>query len=201
MTSTSHNKTQYKTFRISGFLNLTSSQQFDKIYEIYSHNIIKFQEHIAYCQLHNIKSFRVSSEIFPKLLWLEENTKLNRHHFKEIFDVLQHTKTIGIILSLHPNQLVCLGSPKQLVIESSQNILKEHFIVAELLKINEINIHIGSGNYGNKQATKERFIQNYKKFLENTPWYNSITIENDEFNFNIFDTLEVCHKLSIKCTL
>jgi UV DNA damage repair endonuclease len=34
MTSTSHNKVQYKTFRINGFEKLTQSQQFEKVYAI-----------------------------------------------------------------------------------------------------------------------------------------------------------------------
>lgn len=200
MTSTTHNKTQYKTFRISGFENLSKEQQYNKIYEIYSHNVTKFKEHVAYCQLYNIQSLRVSSDIFPKLLWLQENELFQISEFQLLFDRLKDTNTQGLVLSMHPSQLVCLGSPKESVIKSSQSILNEHFFVAYLLNIREINIHIGSGNYGDKAATKQRFIQNYKNFLENTPWYNTITIENDEFNFNIFDTLEVCNELNIRCT-
>lgn len=199
MTSTSHNKTQYKTFRIKDFDKLTPTEQYYKVYEIYSHNVKKFQEHIAFCQLHDIRSFRVSSDIFPKLLWLYKNTHLKSHDFQTLFDRLVSTTVSNITLSMHPSQYVCLGSHKPDVIESSKTILLEHLFVADLLNINEINIHIGSGNYGDKEATKQRFIQNYKDFLKGTQWEYIITIENDEYNFHIQDTLEVCQELGLRC--
>jgi|GEM_PF-5637612 len=179
---------KFKTFTLTNF-------SVEKAYEVYDHNIIELQKAIDFCHLNKIKSYRVSSDILPKF------GKLHREKKIEVEPYLNRLKEIDsydLILSMHPDQFVNIGSPKDSVVSNSVEVVKDHILLSKYLKISDINIHIG-GSYGDKAETKKRFIENML-FNFNREELNLITIENDEFNYSLDDTLEVAEKLSIRVT-
>jgi len=192
---------QYKTFQISNLEKLSDSEKLEKISLVYSHNIKRIWEHLEFCEKNWIESFRVSSDLLPKLFWVLEKKIIDEKFLKNFYSDLKKIweKFSKIILSMHPSQFVVLWSLKENVVKNSVEILKEHFLIADLLWIKEVNIHIWSWNYWDKKSTKIRFIENFQKFIPEK-YKNFITIENDERNFNIQDTLEVCEKLWLRCT-
>lgn len=192
---------QYKTFRISYLEKLSPDEQFEKVDLIYSHNIKKLWEHLNFCRENNIWSFRISSDLFPWFTWLLDKKIINYKYLEKFSEELKNlwTEFQFLYLSMHPSQLVNLWSPKESVVKNSLYILNEHFYFADLMWISEINIHLWSWNYWDKKSTKERFIKNFSEKIPGK-YRNFITIENDERNFNIEDTLEVCEKLWIRCT-
>jgi len=192
---------QYKTFQITNLEKLSNDEKIEKIILVYSHNVKRLWEHLNFCRENLIESFRVSSDLYPKLFRLFEKKIIDEKFMEKFnFELKKLWKEFSdLIVSMHPSQFVALWSPKENVIKNSVNILKEHFYVADLLWISEINIHIWPWNYWDKKSTKARFIKNFSEKIPEK-YKNFITIENDERNFNIYDTLEVCEKLWLRCT-
>ena len=96
---------------------------------------------------------------------------------------------------MSPGQFVNLGSPTPGVVLNSVAELNYHLLLCEALKSQEINIHLGSGTYNNKESAKARFIETYRNNnLKN------ITIENDELSYSVEDCIEVATELKIPVT-
>lgn len=185
---------KFKTFTIKGLEKLSQIEKAQKVHSIYLHNIETLQQALDKCKELNIKSYRISSDLFPKFDYVFKNSILP-NGFEDMYSsLLQDIKTYNIILSMHPDQF-CTTSPKDEVVQNSINILKYHFWLAQTLPINSINIHIG-GVFGDKESSKDRFIINMKKHLT-VDELKKITIENDERSYDILDILDICERLPL----
>jgi UV DNA damage endonuclease len=183
---------KFKTFTLK---NLT----IEKVEKVYSHNIETLQKAFDFCFENEIKSYRVSSDILPKVGTLLQTGFYKIDFLKPFFEKIATLKTHNLILSFHPSQFVNMGSPEQKVIENSLTDLLQHFLISKYLPIQEVNIHLG-GTYGNKESAKQRFIQNIQQYL-NADEVQLLTIENDELSYSVEDTLEVANLLGIRVTL
>lgn len=179
---------KFKTFTLKSF-------SVEKAHKVYEHNIFQLQKAFDYCKANDIKSYRISSDILPKF------GKLFRDGTVEIEPYLERLKRLesyDLVLSLHPDQFVNLASLNPEVVLNSVEIVKDHLMLSKYLNISDINIHIG-GRYGDREATKKRFIENVKRYFSEDE-IKMITVENDELNYSIDDVLEVCNSLRIRAT-
>ena len=186
---------KFKTYTWSSLEPLLLSdldKGLEKIFTIWDNNISSLQKAIDYCYNNNIKSYRVSSDLFPQFTRVYPYVE---KYLDKYIEKLKNINTKGIILSMHPGQYVNLGSPTQSVVDSSIKDLEYHNLLATALKCNEINIHLG-GVYGDKQSAINRFIDVAWKL----PFIDKITIENDEYSYNIFEVLHVTSVLGIRAT-
>lgn len=127
---------------------------------------------------HNVKVFRVTSELFP---WASEYKLSSLPDFNEIRTVLEEAGRQPVRMSTHPgpfNKLAGSGA-------TLTNTIKDLEIHAEIFDImrlsathwNKINIHIG-GAYGDKEATVKRFAQNFSLLSKSVQ--KRLSIENDD---------------------
>ena len=127
---------------------------------------------------HNIKVFRVTSELFP---WASEYRLEDLPDFKEIRSVLETCGQMPVRISSHPgpfNKLAGSGA----TLDNTIKELETHSQIFDLMNLpashwNKINIHVG-GAYGDKSETLKRFAQNFKKLSSNLQ--SRLTIENDD---------------------
>ena len=181
---------KFKTYTKTALQKLSVLEQIDKILLICSHNIKTLQEAINYCSKNNIESYRFSSDLFPHFTYI--SSVLSEKDMSWLFDKLKTTDTKNIKLSCHPGQFVNLGSPTPGVVLNSVAELEYHYKLCEALKSQEINIHLGSGTYNDKESAKKRFIETYNLYN-----LKHITIENDELSYSVEDCLEVARELKI----
>ncbi len=85
-------------------------------------------------------------------------------------------------LTFHPGHFNVLGSPNPTVVNKTIKELNQHSEIMNIMGLsrthyNKINIHIG-GAYGDKQATLDRWINNYHKLCFSTQ--ERLTVENDD---------------------
>lgn len=188
---------KYRTYTKKKLESLDHNEATDRMLEVVLNNIASLEKSIKYCQKHNIKSFRVSSDIVPHWEYVHERGLLTEKD-KEYFEMkLKAINTDGVQLSLHPGQHVNLGSPTEDVVSRSISDLLYHKFLADSLGFQEINIHLG-GAYGDPAAAKKRFIENTRsKIPEIIPY---LTIENDELSYNVLDCFEVCSELGCRLT-
>ena len=127
---------------------------------------------------HDIKVFRVTSELFP---WASEYRLKDMPHYPEIREVLEAAGKLQVRLSSHPgpfNKLAGSGA----TLDNTIKDLEIHSEIFDLMNLeasswNKINIHVG-GAYGDKTETLKRFAQNFKLLSKNLQ--SRLTIENDD---------------------
>ena len=157
----------------------------------------------------NIKSYRLSSDIFPHLNNPKYGSEFEygtRYSLKFAEDML---KKIGkkayeynIRLSFHPGQYNQIASPTENVFKNTVRDLSCHSRVLDIiedeldLKENKgiICIH-GGGVYNDKEKTIKRWLERFKmlpKFVQ-----DRICIENCEKCYSSEDCLRISHSLNI----
>ena len=133
---------------------------------------------------HDIKFFRLSSDIFP---WASEYELKDLPDYEEICDALEtaglYSIAFGHRITTHPGPFNVLGSPKTDVVEKTIKELERHSEVFDIMGLEEtpyakINIHVGGTYGGDFEGTAKRWIENY--FRLSPVCRNRLTLENDD---------------------
>ena len=148
-------------------------------------------EILKWNEAHDIKVFRISSNLFP---WASEYDLETMPRIDEIKKALRavgdYAREHNHRLSFHPGQFNCMASPTEKVVYNSVKDLEIHgkimdFIGAPRTREAKINIHIG-GAYGDRDAAMERFCKNIQ--LLSPAVLSRLTVENDD-KPNCYSTL------------
>lgn len=147
-------------------------------------NCLDLMTCLEYCKLHNIKAFRVGSDIFPRIT--EQKYTLNQlKDHKIIQDTLcnagKYAHDNGITLSCHPGPFTILGSKRDDVNTNGITEVEYHSMIGDLLSQDVpnmqfvINIHIGC-KYS--QDVIPIFTSSFNKLSETAK--KRLTLENDD---------------------
>ena len=140
---------------------------------------------------HGIKVFRLSSELFPH----KSNPRVEDYTFDFALDLLRQigekSKKYNQRLTFHPGQYNVVGSPDEKSFNQTICDLKYHADVLDLmgLGVNSVMVVHGGGVYGDKEATKKRWAEQYNRLPQNVR--NRLVLENCERCFSIVDCLDV----------
>ena len=155
----------------------------DLVSELALKNVRDLKTYVQWNNEHNIKLFRISSQIFP---WMTEYQLSDLKDYLEICDKMLEigdiVTTTNQRLTMHPGPYNCLASPNPKVVEKTIKELNRHSEQFDMMgfqpsNYNKINIHVG-GAYSDKKATLERFCQNFQLLDNNTK--KRLVIENDD---------------------
>lgn len=144
-----------------------------------------------------IKVFRLSSELFVH----KTNPRVEDYTFDFAIPLL---KKIGALarsynqrLTFHPGQFNVLASINPKALEHTINDLEYHADVLDLLGMDKHSVMVihGGGTYGDIEATKQRWCENYKKLPDKIK--RRLVLENCERNFSIVDCLDVSKKCGV----
>lgn len=144
-----------------------------------------------------IKVFRLSSELFVH----KTNPRVEDYTFDFAIPLL---KKIGALarsynqrLTFHPGQFNVLASINPKALEHTINDLEYHADVLDLLGMDKHSVMVihGGGTYGDIEATKQRWCENYKKLPNKIK--RRLVLENCERNFSIVDCLDVSKKCGV----
>ena len=132
---------------------------------------------------HNIRCFRLSSDIFP---WASEYGIENSPYYTEIETILRacgnYARKNNIRITSHPGPFNVLVSPRKNVVDNTIIDLEIHGKIFDMLGLsrtpyNKINIHC-NGVYGNKISAMNRFCENFK--ILSAAVQTRLTVENDD---------------------
>ena len=151
---------------------------------------------------HNIKVFRLSSDMFP---WASEYGIENSPYYKRIETVLQgcghYAKTNGIRITCHPGPFNVLVSPNEKVVQNTITDLEIHGKIFDMLGLdrtpyNKINIHC-NGVYGDKISAMDRFCDNFQRLSDSVK--SRLTVENDDKStmYSVKDLMYIHEKIDI----
>ena len=144
-----------------------------------------------------IKVFRLSSDIFPHF----SNPKTERYTLdfakEKLIKIGKLAKKYNMRLTFHPGQYNVIGTPKEDVLRHTYLDLSCHAQILDMMECDQNSVMVihGGGFYGNKAATKERWILNYKNAPENVR--NRLVLENCEKCFNIEDCLYISKRCGV----
>lgn len=154
---------------------------------------------------YNIKFMRLSSEMFPFASHMEYGYKLAPFASEVLAEVGGVIAELGHRVTTHPGQFTQLGSPRKAVVDAAIRDLDYHDEMLSLLKLPGqqdkdavMILHMG-GVFGDKQATLDRFRENYAKLSESVK--RRLVLENDDVSWSVHDLLPICHELNIPFVL
>jgi len=133
---------------------------------------------------HNIKLFRLGSELFP---WHDHYELNELPQFDDISAKLlecgDYAKEHGIRVTTHPGPFNVLGSPNTEVVRRTIISLERHSEVFDLMGFepsfeNKINIHVGGSYGGDFDGTSKRWIAGWHKLSDNCK--KRLVLENDD---------------------
>lgn len=146
-------------------------------------NVRALKRIIEWNNEHNVKVFRISSDMFP---WSSEYAWEQLPDMEEIAKNLSEAgriaKDANQRLSFHPGPFNCLTSKSESVVQNAVKDLSSHGDVMDMLEQPndhraKINIHIG-GAYGDRQSAMERWVRNFHLLPDNVK--SRLTVENDD---------------------
>jgi len=146
-------------------------------------NAIDLVKYLEWNEEHDIKLFRVGSELFP---WHDQYELHDLPQYNEIRDVLReagdYARANGHRLTTHPGPYHCLASSREDVVAKSLIGLERHSETWDLMGYepsfnNKINIHIG-GAYGEPEAAIKRWLKNWHRLSDRCR--ARLVVENDD---------------------
>lgn len=146
-------------------------------------NVRDLKKIIQWNEDHNIKFYRLSSEMFP---WASEYNIEDLPDFENIARIMGEAGDLankyGQRLTTHPGPFNKLASPKERVVLSTITDLEIHGKMLDLLKQPrtpqaKINIHVGAA-YGDKPMALGNFNRNFERLSDAVK--TRLTCENDD---------------------
>jgi UV DNA damage endonuclease len=191
--NTTNRTIRLKTYQKEG-LSLVSKLALENVKDL-----VKLIEHN---EKHNIRFFRMSSNIFP---WQSTYELEELPDYKEIYNTLKQSATLikkyNHRITTHPGQFNVLASPKKEVVDRTIRDLRDHAIIMDILELsqtpfNKINIHVG-GAYGDKDKAIKTWCDNFQLLPNNVK--SRLTVENDDkaASFNVKDLIYIHENCNI----
>jgi UV DNA damage endonuclease len=175
------------------------NQQLEYLAEICLHNARALHKALEYCRDHDIKDFRINSQILPLITHPDTGYRMDDLPFHE--QIVQTFKDAGrfcqkhnIRTTFHPDQFILLSSPKREVVQRSVADLIYQAEVAQWVNADVINIH-GGGAYGDKSTSLRRLRKRIEQLPEAVR--SRLTLENDDRVYGPKDLLPVCRDMKI----
>ena len=173
--------------------------------ELAEANVRDMIEIIKWNHKKGINVYRMSSSMFP---WMSEYELTDLPNWSTIKNLLKGAGTLaqtyGQRVGFHPGQFCVLPSPTPKVVETTIRELDQHAFILDTmgLPINHtysMNIHVG-GSYGDKEAAKQRFIDNFKRLSPSTK--ARLVLENDDkpAQYSVQDLYEIYEQIGTPIT-
>ena len=164
-------------------------------------NLACLHQILCYNIQHNLRFFRISSDLIPFA-----SHQVNQYdwptHFQAEFQHLgQLIRQHELRISMHPDQFTLLNPLAPEILARSIAELDYHCQLLDLMALDQsakVQIHVG-GVYGDKAAAMARFCQNYRQLPDRIN--RRLVIENDEVSYSVQDCLALHQQLQIPILL
>lgn len=151
---------------------------------------------------HNIRVFRLSSDLFPHM----SNPRLpdvirDEYTYEFAHDLLLQigslAKQYNMRLTMHPGQYNVIGTPHAATFAQTVAELSYHADLLDLMGCDEHSVLVvhGGGVYGNKAATMQRWVAQFFTLPQKVQ--RRLVLENCEKCFSIEDCLVLSEQVNI----
>jgi UV DNA damage endonuclease len=174
--------------------------------ELALQNIIDLLTILQWNEAHNIRLFRITSNLFPHMgnpqVQIEDPYFTGDMHFayKALDRVGAYAREHGHRLTFHMTPYIQLGSPNEDIATRSIFDVKIYGkILARVGDASSCIILHGGGVYDDKPGTLRRWLRRFRKLPEATQ--KLVACENDERHYGVSDMLEFCEQNHIRFCL
>jgi UV DNA damage endonuclease len=168
-------------------------------------NVRDFIEIIKWNEKHNIKFFRLSSDLCP---WASEYNLEELPDYQKIKTLLLGAgnliKKYNHRITTHPGPFNVLCSPNEKVVLNTIQELSRHALIFDMIGLpntpeSKINIHC-NGVFGDKISAMERFCKNFDRLPDNVKC--RLTVENDDkaSMYSVKDLMYIHNLINIPIT-
>ncbi|MFC6464118.1 UV DNA damage repair endonuclease UvsE [Marinilactibacillus sp. GCM10026970] len=159
------------------------------------HNLTALKHIIEFNGHHQIRLFRISSDIIPFASDKEVNTlNWSEQFFDQFQELGQLISQYKMRVSMHPGQYTVLNSPDEDVVKRAIADLEYHTLFLDSLGVDsssKLILHVG-GVYGDKGSAMDRFVEVYNSLSENIK--DRLVIENDDRSYTIEEVLTISER-------
>lgn len=190
------NITASKTITLTNYNKSDINLKEDKLDKIIKENLNNLESLINYNIKNNIHFFRITSKLIP----LIDIVSIDLNKYKNIFIKIGNLiNKNNMRVDIHADQYCVLNSINSQVVLNSIKLLNNLKTTMDMFNIEyNIILHIGSKTNGIKESII-RFKNNFN--LLNEELKSKIIIENDDKNYNVYQTLKLCEDLKIPMCL
>ena len=184
------------TITLTYYKKLNNEIQLNKIDDIINNNLDNLEKIIIHNIKNNIHFFRITAKLIPLVDLIEIDLNKYKNRFEKIGDIINKN---NMRISVHADEYCVLNSINETVVFKSIKIIGNLNTIMNMFNIKyNIILHIGSKTNGIKESIK-RFKNNFN--LLDNDIKNKIILENDDKNFNTYQTLKLCEDLHIPMCL
>jgi UV DNA damage endonuclease len=169
-----------------------------RIVNTYINNVEEHIKILPKLLKNNIRSFRISSSLFPLFEFNRELAVSNEVLLNRLAVLGKLFRENNIRVTTHPGQFTVLSSDRDEVVQNSIRELEYHAWVFDMMGFEQtpyyaINIH------GGKADRSQRLIDVIKTLPANVK--NRLTLENDEKCYNVKQLLQIHEKCNVPIVL
>jgi UV DNA damage endonuclease len=166
----------------------------DRILETYRGNVKEILRVIPRLNEHNIKSFRLSSSIFPLFEFCGDIARNDEQIKTDLALAGRLFREAGIRVTCHPGQFCVISSDSDRIVENSIGELAYHAFVFDCMGF-AISPYYAINIHGGKANREERLIESISRLPENIR--GRLTLENDEKCYNVAKLLKIHDKTGV----
>ena len=186
------NEIEEKTLQLGRYQKGEYSEQ--RLKDTYHHNVDQHVKLLPNLIKNNIKSFRLTSNLFGLFEFTHEMVKKDELLKKKLKFFGDKIKANGIRVTCHPGQFTVISSDTDKVVENAIRELEYHAWIFDQMGFDEspfyaINIH------GGKADRSDRIVEVVKTLPDNVR--KRLTFENDESSYDTKQLLEICDKTGV----
>lgn len=152
---------------------------------------------IKWNEMHRIRVFRLSSELFPH----KTNSLVEDYDYDFAKPLLSQigslARKLGHRLTFHPGQFCVVGTPNRDMFEQTSKELEYHATILDLMGMGPDSVMVvhAGGLYGDKEETKKRWCRQFAELPECVR--RRLVLENCEHAFHVQDCLDVSDVIGI----
>ena len=152
---------------------------------------------IEWNEQHNIRCFRLSSDMFPHMTDTETEKYTIDFATEELIRAGNLAKEYGHRIVMHPGQYNQVGTKTPGVFEKTVEDLTHHANILDTMGIDHNGVLIvhGGGTYGDKPTTIRRWIEQFDTLPQKVK--NRLVIENCERQYSTRDCLNISEIIGI----
>ena len=190
---TASDAVRYRTVTRKTLLQLSPEEQREKLRELYTDNLSRFNRAIDFCNERGIKLYRLTSALFP-FADDEAGAPLLDEMADQMRLVGERAVASGLRVVLHPDQFCVLSSDSPHVIANSIKILETHARIFDLLRQPRsqwatMNIHGGKGDRTERLASVIRGLPDNIRLR--------LALENDEHAYSSEQILDAATRAGV----
>lgn len=179
-------------------VQLRSQPPLEKLEEVYRHNIQVLLNLASWCKQQDIRSLRVSSDLFPLSTHPQYMSQSQPLVLKLLEEMIPNHAFSGLYLTAHPELYISISSLNPEVNRKSLIDLEWHAAWSPWIPLELINIHPGSIKSGFDEHLR---IMRQTLLQASSDLLSRLSFENDEISYNTEQTLRLCQELNLMMVL